>query len=92
MKSLFVEVLSEEQFDFLKKRQIHKGVGITQEVMHSIKVRKLEALILKVDMIKAYNRVNWTFLRLILLQIGLTMEIINLIMECVSIAKFCSFD
>ena len=40
------------------------------------------------DMIKAYDRVNWTFFRLVLLQIGLAMEVVNWIMECVSTANF----
>ena len=61
MKPILPEVLSEEQFDFLKKRKIHEAVGITQEVMHSIRVKKMEALILKMGMIKDYDRVNWTF-------------------------------
>ena len=43
----------------------------------------MEDLILKMDMIKAYGRVNWTFLKLMLLQIGLTVDVVNWIMECV---------
>ena len=58
IKPLLVEALSDEQFGFLRKRQIHEVVGITQEVMHSVKIKKLEALLLKMDMIKAYDHVN----------------------------------
>ena len=58
--------------------------------MHSVKIKKLEALILKMDMIKAYDHVNWTFLRLILLQIGLHVETVHWIMECVSTANFAA--
>ena len=39
-------------------------------------------------MIKAYDRVNWTFLRLTLLLIGLHVETVNWIMECVSTTNF----
>lgn len=39
-------------------------------------------------MIKAYDRVNWTFLRLVLLQIGLSTEVVNWIMECFSTTNF----
>ena len=56
--------------------------------MHSIKIKKLEALILKIDMIKAYDHVNWTLLRLILLQIGHHVEMGNWIMECVTSTNF----
>ena len=48
----------------------------------------MQALILKMDMIKAYDRVNCTFLRLVLLQIGLTVEVVNWVMECVSMTNF----
>ena len=50
---------------------------ITQEVLHTIKTKKLDALILKIDIIKAFNRVNWVFLRLILLQVGLDVGTVN---------------
>ena len=59
MKPFLVEVLSREQFEFLKNQQILKVVGITQEVLHSIKLKRLEALVLNMDLIKAYDRVNW---------------------------------
>ena len=67
LKPLLADAISGERFDFLKNREILEVVGITREVLHSIKVRKLEALILKMDLVKAYDRVNWTLLMLLLL-------------------------
>ena len=57
-------------------------MGITQEVMNSIKVKRLDAIILKMDLMKAFDRVNWVFLRLILLQMGLEIGAINWLMAC----------
>lgn len=51
--------------------------------MHSIKTKKMRAAILKVDLVKSYDRVDWNFLRLILLQIGFLR-----IMGCISSANF----
>lgn len=78
----------EEQFGFLPNRQILDALGVAQECLHSIKKNKDEALILKLDLQKAYDRANWTFLRFILLQIGLTVEIVNWIIGCISSANF----
>ena len=62
--------ISPQQFGFLKNRQILEPVAITQEVLHSVKTKKRCALILKLDLTKAFDRVNWTFIRLLLIQIG----------------------
>ena len=52
-------------------------VGIRQESLHSIKTKKRCAIVLKLDLVKAFDRVNWTYLRLILLQIGIPLKGVN---------------
>ena len=88
IKPLLVETLSLEQFGFLRNRQIFEVVGVTQECLHSIKVKKLEALILKMDLNKAYDHVDWGYLRLMLLQSGLSLLTTNWIMAHVSSVCF----
>jgi hypothetical protein len=63
IKLLLSEVIFEEQFGFLQKIQIHDGVSLAQEALHSIKTLKQSATILNIDLSKAYDRVNWTFLQ-----------------------------
>jgi hypothetical protein len=67
IKSLLSFGISKEQFGFLEGRQITDAIGIVQEDLHSIKVKHINAMVLKLDMIKAYDRVDWGFLRLVLL-------------------------
>ena len=50
--------LSFEQFGFLKSRNILEAVGITQEVLHTIKTENLGSLVLNIDLIKYFDRVN----------------------------------
>lgn len=80
--------MSTEQFAFLDDRQVLDVVGITQEVLHTVKPKKLNSLILKIDLVKTYDLVNWDFLKLVLLQIGLPILIVNWIMACVKSACF----
>jgi hypothetical protein len=76
--------LSEEQLGFLKGRQILDSIGTTQECIHSIKTKNLQAIILKLHLKKAYDCTNWDFLRLILLQCGFGLSTTNWIMGCVT--------
>ena len=73
-----------EQSDFLPGRSIHDAVAITQEVMHSINSKNLNVGIIKIDLNKAYDRVDWSFIKLILYKIGLTSDSVDSIVRCIS--------
>ena len=61
LKPILDRAISRNQFGFLHQRQIIEPIGFAQEFMHSIKVEKKKAIILKLDLVKAFDRVNWTF-------------------------------
>jgi hypothetical protein len=84
IKPVLSKTLSAEQFGFLEGRQIHDAIGTTHECIHSIKKGNKKALILKLDLQKAYDHVDWDFLRLILLQVGFGVAMTNWIMACVN--------
>jgi hypothetical protein len=88
IKPFLSHFMSKEQFGFLENRHIMEAIGLAQEGLHSIKTKKMKDLILKMDLVKAYDRVNWNFLRLVLLQIGLPLNVTNWIMGNVSSACF----
>lgn len=65
---------SGEQYGFLQDRLIHDVVATTQECLYSIHTNKLEVIIMKVDLKKTYDCVDWTFLYIILHRVGLEMQ------------------
>jgi hypothetical protein len=88
LKGILSGFVSDEQFGFLNNRQIHDAVGIAQEGMHSVKTQKLLAVILKIDLDKAYDRVNWLFLKLLLLHMGMNLHTVNWIMGRLNLVFF----
>jgi hypothetical protein len=68
LKPMLSEIISEEKCGFLHNRKIHDVVAIAQEVLHSIKKINLKEAILKMDLSKSYDGVNWTFMHLVLIQ------------------------
>jgi hypothetical protein len=88
LKPVLSRTLSGEQLGFLKGRHILDVVGTTQECLHNIKMKNMKAIILKLDLKKAYDCVNWDFLRLILLQTGFGLLLTNWIMCCVTTATY----
>ena len=69
--------ISPQQFGFLKNRLIQEPIAITQEVLHSVNSKNKAAIILKLDLSKAFDRVKWTFIRLLLIQIGVPLIGVN---------------
>jgi len=88
IKPVLSRSLSEEQLGFLKGRQILDAIGTTQECLHSINIKKSKALILKLDLKKAYDCINWDFLCLILIQSSFSLCFTNWILGCVTTANY----
>jgi hypothetical protein len=88
IKPILSRSLSEEKLGFLKGRQIQDAIGTTQECLHSIKMKNMKDLVLNLDLKKAYDCINWDYLRLILIQTGFGLLTTNWIMSCVSSSTF----
>jgi hypothetical protein len=64
------KVISENQFGFVKGKYILDCVVALHEIIHEIKKKKQNGIILKIDFEKAYDKVNWYFLYNMLQQKG----------------------
>eukprot|EP00253_Pinus_taeda_P017343 PITA_17343 len=70
LKPLLDNLISAEQTGFVEGRQILDGLVVTQEVIHSLKVKKQKGMMIKLDLSKAYDRLNWNYLETVLDRFG----------------------
>lgn len=73
MKNMLNLVVSENQSAFIPGRLIADNVMISYEVMHYLKRKrrgKKGYMALKLDMSKAYDRIEWDFLRIMMIKMG----------------------
>lgn len=75
--------LTPKQHGFLKDRKILEDVALTQECLHSMHSRKIDTALLKIDLKKAQDCIDWGFIRCLLAKIGLDGKCSSWIMACV---------
>eukprot|EP00253_Pinus_taeda_P029607 PITA_29607 len=88
MKHILNSFISRDQHAFLKGRIILDAVAMTQESLFSMLSNNLDAAILKIDLQKAYDCVDWGFLRILLAKIRLKSQSINWVMSCVENVRY----
>lgn len=73
LKSILPDLIDKTQSAFVKGRNIQDNVIIAFEALHSMK-RKTRGnfgeMALKIDISKAYDRVDWTYLEAVLQKLG----------------------
>eukprot|EP00253_Pinus_taeda_P030883 PITA_30883 len=88
LKPILSKNISSEQFGFLDGRQIHEAIGVAQETIYSIKQKIKKGVVIKIDLSKAYDRICWTYLRMMLIHLGFKLDFTNWIMGCVTSVSF----
>ncbi|GAU51605.1 hypothetical protein TSUD_414370 [Trifolium subterraneum] len=91
LKCCLDKCVSQEQSAFVEGRSILDNALIATEVIHALK-RKTKGrrgeLELKIDISKAYDKVDWGFLRGVMTKMGFTDVWIRWVMMCVSSANY----
>ena len=72
----------------MEAQQIHDAIGVAQEGLHSMESKKLTPRVAKLDLSKAYDKVCWLYLVLLLIQIVFSLNIVNWIMGYVPLVSF----
>lgn len=62
LKKLLPVIISKEQTRFVPNRSILDGIIIVQEAIHSIQNQRQPNMLIKLDIKKAYDKVDWYFI------------------------------
>ena len=86
IRPLLPSLISPMQTSFIQGRRGTDNVIIAQELIYSLRKRKGRTgyMVVKIDLEKAYDRLEWSFIKMVLEHFGFLENMINLIMSCVS--------
>ncbi|CAL1356987.1 unnamed protein product [Linum trigynum] len=91
LDGILPHVVSKGQNAFIRERQIVENILLGHELMHYLKIKKTGKkgyMALKVDMEKAYDRVEWPFLLAVLEKMGFNSTWRGWIHECLRTTSF----
>lgn len=91
LKPVLQEIVSENQSAFVPGRVISENVLITHKVLHFLKSSgavKHCSMAVKTDISKAYDRLEWTFIKAVLERMGFCQTWIGWILQCISTVSY----
>ncbi|GAA0163955.1 hypothetical protein LIER_39691 [Lithospermum erythrorhizon] len=91
LKNVLPTIISETQSAFVSNRLIMDNVLLTYEIHHFIKHKKAGRegyMSIKLDMMKAYDRIEWSFLKAMMIQLNFSHKWINIIMYYVTSVSY----
>jgi len=91
LKNILAEITDESQSAFVPGSLISDNVLVAFETMHSIDQKrkgKEVFMVVKLDMSKTYDRVEWVYMKAMMRRMGLNERWISLILMCVSMVEY----
>jgi hypothetical protein len=91
LKMVLPSIISPNQSAFLSGRLITDNILAAYETMHSMHTKmwsKVGFIGIKLDMSKAYDRVEWGFLEAVMTKMGFATGWIKLVMECITTVRY----
>jgi len=88
LKPLLPTLISEEQTSYVEGRQILNNIIQTHEVVHSLKSNKQAGMIIQLDLVKAYDKLSWSYIRAVIRAYGFDQNWIRWFMALVTMTSF----
>jgi hypothetical protein len=91
MRHVLEYTIIQEQSVFVPGRLLSENALVAFECIHSMKMKKRGKkghCAVKLNMMKAYDRVEWPFIEAILPKLGLPPQLVHTIFKCVSSVRF----
>jgi hypothetical protein len=90
LKPLLHKIISPTQSAFLKDCSIHDNTTLAHEIFHSMKQKKGNGglMVVKLDIEKAFDSMEWEFLSKILSLLGFNSRWIQWISQCITTSSF----
>jgi hypothetical protein len=90
LKVFFPEIISDYRSAFVPGRLISDNILLAYESMHAMKRKKGKKGLcaVKLDMHKAYDRVEWKYMDKIMIKLGFARRWVDKIMACVSSVQY----
>ena len=91
LKRVLPDIISESQSAFQSNKVISDNILVAFETLHHMKIqksKKMGFMALKLDMSKAYDKVEWGFLKKVMEKMGFGEKWVKLVMECISTISY----
>ncbi|XP_028079594.1 uncharacterized protein LOC114281340 [Camellia sinensis] len=87
IRPLLDNIIGPNQSSSIPGHSTTDNIIITQDIIHTLRHRKgkINGIIFKIDLEKAYDRLSWKFVYETLIEFGPNMDWINLIMSCITV-------
>eukprot|EP00253_Pinus_taeda_P017644 PITA_17644 len=88
LKHLLPNLVLVEQSGYVEGRQILNNIIQAHEVVHSLTINRKAGMIMQLDIDKAYDKLNWTYIRKVLSAFGFDHNWIKWVMALVTSPSF----
>ena len=91
LKKILPQIVSEQQSTFMTNRLISDNIMVAFETLHYMRNHssgEVGYIALKLDMSKAYDRVEWPYMEKLMKKMGFDDIWVQLMMKCISSATY----
>ncbi|KAA3485169.1 reverse transcriptase [Gossypium australe] len=91
MQNVMDSCIDQVQSAFVLGRLISDNILLTYEILHTFKQKRIGKkgyMAVKLDMSKAYDRVEWNFIKEVMNKMGFARKWIDLIMKCITSVSY----